>query len=476
MKIRNLLFALFFLGSTTGIAAQPVNKFTGIWEGKLNLGVELRIVFHIKEDGKGGLLSTADSPDQAAYGLKCDSTSLNADAITIEMHDLKASFTGKLLNDSTIVGVFTQLADVPLILKKVDKPSELKRNRPQTPQPPFPYKSEDLEYDNADKSLHYGATITIPEGNGPFPAAVMITGSGAQNRDEEIMGHKLFAVIADYLTRKGFIILRVDDRGVGKSSGKFSEATSADFAKDVNAGVDYLLSRPEVDRKKLGLIGHSEGGMIAPMVATQRQDINFIVLLAGPGVKITELMAGQNAAVLRSAGISQKAVEAYIPLYKEMTRQIIRASDTMIALAAVKKTMSDWITHTDAALVKELDMQDAGKRDAIAVNLVQAMSSPWYKYFLSFDPEVYLEKLKCRVLAINGDKDIQVISGQNLSGIEASLKKSKVNHYTIKEIPGLNHLFQSCKKCTVQEYGELEETFSPIALQIIGEWLEKNVK
>lgn len=475
MKKRCFVPIILLLTIAISSFAQSTTKFTGIWEGKLNLGVELRIVFNIKENGKGGLVSTADSPDQAVYGLKCDTTSLNADAITIEMHDLKASFTGRLLNDSTLNGVFTQLADVPLTLKKVDKqPSE--RKRPQTPQPPFSYKSEDVGYDNADKSLHYGATITIPEGNGPFPAAVLITGSGAQNRDEEIMGHKLFAVIADYLTPKGFIILRVDDRGVGKSTGKFSEATSADFANDVNASVDYLLSRQEVDQKKVGLIGHSDGGMIAPMLAANRKDIDFIVLLAGPGVKIIDLMAEQNAAILHSAGISQPAIDAYTPLYKEMAGQIINAADSTSALTAVKKTLNTWIAKTDTSLVKELGLQEAKSRDDMATQLAQVMYSPWFKYFLSFDPAPYLEKLKCKVLAINGDKDIQVISRQNLPGIEASLKKSKVKNYTIKEMRGLNHLFQTCNKCTLEEYGDLEETFSPAALQIIGEWLKVNVK
>ncbi|MDP9040746.1 MAG: prolyl oligopeptidase family serine peptidase [Bacteroidota bacterium] len=472
MKKRNFLSVISLL--ILGTSFCQVGKFTGIWEGKLKFGVELRIVFHIKENDKGSLISSADSPDQAAFGLKCDTTILYDDKITIEMKAFKASFTGSLLNDSTIEGTFFQSASVPLVLKKVDKISE--RRRPQTPLPPFPYKSEDIEYTNADKSLRYGATITIPKDKGPFPAAVMITGSGAQNRDEEIMGHKLFAVIADYLTRRGFIILRVDDRGVGKSTGHFAGATSADFANDVNAGVDYLLTIPEVDKKRMGLIGHSEGGMIAPMVATQRKDIDFIVLLAGPGVKIIDLMAEQNAAVLRSAGISEKATNSYSSLYKTITRQIIGSADSTTALAKVKKTMNDWTSGTDASLIKELDMEDAARRDTIAISLVQTMYSPWFRYFLQFDPAVYLGKIKCKVLAINGDKDIQVISKQNLPGIEASLKKNHVKHYSIREIPGLNHLFQSCKKCTLEEYGELEETFSPIALQIMGDWLEKNVR
>jgi pimeloyl-ACP methyl ester carboxylesterase len=325
-------------------------------------------------------------------------------------------------------------------------------------------------------SLHYGATITIPEGTGPFPAAIMITGSGAQNRDEEIMGHKSFAVIADHLTRKGFIILRVDDRGVGKSTGKFSEATSLDFAGDVNVGLNYLLSRPEVDKNKIGLIGHSEGGMIAPMVATNRGDISFIVLLAAPGVKIIDLMTEQNRAILLSVGINEQAVDAYHPLYKNLINKIVTAPDSITAWAAVRKTMDDWVARTSKVIVEDMGMDDAGRRDTIATTFVQTIYSPWFKYFLMFDPTPLLEKLNTKVLALNGDKDIQVIASQNLPGIEAALRKSKSRVYQVQELPGLNHLFQTCNKCTLDEYSQIEETFSPIALQIISDWLIKNVK
>lgn len=474
MRKKNFFTLLILLSFTTNDFSQTNNKFTGIWEGKLNVGVELRLVFHIKDDEKGNLVSTFDSPDQSAYGLKCDTSFVNADSITIEMHNLKAAFSGKLENDSTLKGVFIQRNDFPLTLTKVEKVSV--RLRPQTPKPPFPYKSEDVEYDNKDNTIHYGATITIPEGTGPFPAALMITGSGPQNRDEEILNHKPFAVIADYLTKKGFIILRVDDRGVGKTSGKFSTATSADFANDVNASLDYLFSRPEVDKKKVGLIGHSEGGMIAPMVASQRKDINFIVLLAGPGVKNIDLMTEQNAAVLKSAGISEKAVNAFKPLYKKTILQIINAPDTSSASKSVLSLVEEWIQKNDSATVNELGLKTSKNIETYVHAMVSEVSTPWFKYFLAFDPEPYLEKLSCKVLAIDGSKDIQVIAKQNLPGIEAALKKSKSKSYEIKELPGLNHLFQTCKKCTVQEYGELEETFSPVALKVIGDWLEKNVK
>ncbi len=342
--------------------SQTSKNFVGSWQGKLNVGVELRIVFHIKEDGKGGFVSTADSPDQGALGMPCSATSVNGSELTISMETLKASYSGTLKNDTLIEGIFTQGGSVPLVLTKTNKPTV--RNRPQTPQAPFPYTSEDVLY-NTKENLQLGATITVPEGKGPFPAAILITGSGPQNRDEEIMGHKPFAILADYLTRKGFIVLRADDRGIGKSTGEFGTATSADFANDVNSSVEYLLTRSEVDKKKIGLIGHSEGGMIAPMVATKRKDINFIVLLAGPGVKIIDLMTEQNAAILRSANISKEATAAYLPFYKSIITQLLNATDTVAAYKSADEILQKWLTGTNDQLVTELGINKKEAQQAM---------------------------------------------------------------------------------------------------------------
>jgi len=466
-------FILLLLLPAQFVLGQP-ERVVGTWEGKLNVGIELRIVFHIKQQADGSLKSTADSPDQSAFGLKCDTTVLSGNELNIQMIDLGASFTGKMIDDSTIEGVFTQGSDLPLTLKKVEKVSE--RKRPQTPKPPFTYKSEDVIYHNADKSLQYGATITIPEGKGPFPAAVLITGSGPQDRDETILGHKPFAIIADHLTRNGYIILRVDDRGVGKSTGDFGQSTSEDFAKDVSNSIDYLLTRPETDKKKLGMIGHSEGGMIAPMVAVARKDIDFIVLLAGPGVRITELMEEQNAAILRSMGISDSAVTEAKSLFRRIVNVIQSSADSLSALQQASVVMENWKATKSEAILSELGLADSNKRSEHVNQLVQQLHGTWFRYFINFNPRPYLEQLRCKVLALNGSKDIQVISSQNLPGIEAALKRSKAKAILVKELPGLNHLFQDCNKCTVDEYGQLEETFSPFALQEIINWMNKNVK
>lgn len=449
-------------------------NFMGSWLGNLviNDALKLRIVFNIKTDGKGNYSATADSPDQGAYGLSCESTTVDGKQLTIAMTSLNATFTGKLVNDTTIEGEFTQGGTIPLTLTRSVKVE--KKNRPQTPQPPFPYKTEDISYTNAAGSIRYAATLTLPEGSGPFPAIVLITGSGPQDRDETIFEHKPFAVLADRLTRQGYMVLRADDRGVGKSGGNFATATSADFAEDVNAHLDYLRGRPETDKSKMGMIGHSEGGMIAPLVATQRKDIAFIILMAGPGVPITELMAAQNEAVARAGGVSEAAAKEIRPLFKRVAGGIMEAPDSVAAFTNVSFLLENWVKEKPAAIVEELNFETAPKRTAYINEMVRDFRTPWFSYFMRFDPASYLEKLSCKVLALNGDKDIQVLASQNLPGIAAALKKSKSPAYEIKELPGLNHLFQSCHTCKVEEYGELEETIAPAALEIIGQWLKKN--
>ncbi len=400
---------------------------------------------------------------------------MSNDSISLEISEFKAKFEGKILNDSVISGQVIQGRNFPLLLKKVNKISRL--TRPQTPQPPFTYTTEDVEYDSKNKSLHYGATITIPNGKGPFPAALLITGSGAQNRDEEIMEHMPFAVIADYLTKNSYIILRVDDRGTGKSTGNFGQSTTADFANDVQTSLNYLKSRQEVDKTRMGMIGHSEGGMIAPLVASQRKDIDFIILLGAPGEKISKLMEDQNVAIMVSSGIPKQAAESYRLLFRKIIPVIVHAKTVENAKSKLNKTVDDWknITSKNDVLVTT-GIRDKTSQNLFVNSFAESLSSPWYKYFLQFDPQPYLQKLSCKVLALNGEKDLQVLSKPNLAAIKAALKKSKSVTFDVKEIPGHNHLFQHCKRCTIKEYGEIEESFSTDVLIIMTTWLHKNVK
>ena len=458
-----------------GAFAQQGRDISGIWEGTLHASVDLRIVFHLAKDSNGNWTGTMDSPDQNATGIPCNGIELKGDSLIVLIPSARGKYLGVTITDSSISGKWVQGVQLPLLLHKVIKVAGL--TRPQTPVPPFPYASEDIEYDSPDKTLHYGATMTTPSGAGPFPAIVLITGSGAQDRDETIFEHKPFAVIADYLTRRGIIVLRVDDRGMGKSTGNFSKSTSLDFANDVNNSLDYLKTRAKVDTQKLGLIGHSEGGMIAPIVGVQRKDINFIILLAGPGEKISQLMAEQNAGILASSGINKEAVQSFRDFYPSIVRSIVQASSAEEASSNLHHALDEWIkkTPTNQVLATTGIYNDSTKKK-FTETLVGVMYNPWFLYFLSFDPQPWLMQLHCKVLALNGEKDLQVPAVSNLKGIQSALEKSKSGDFEVHNIPGLNHLFQTCKQCTIQEYGRLEESFSPMALQMMSDWIERHVK
>lgn len=454
---------------------------TGIWNATLNIAGDLHLVLHVTKTQNGLYEGTVDSPDQNVSGIKCDKVDVGTSVegnttLGFTITKIKLSYTGKLLNDSVLTGTFTQGITTTLDFHRTNVPFTAKNIvRPQTPKPPFPYKSEEVIYNG--NSLQYGGTITIPQGSGPFPAVLLITGSGPQDRDETIFNHKPFAVLADALTKDGFIVLRVDDRGIGTSTGNFVTSTTEDFAKDVNASLDYLKTRPEVNDKNIGLLGHSEGAMIAPIVASQRKDVKFIVLLAAPGVKIIDLMTEQNAAVLRSSGVSSQAAENFKPVYRQITMAITNAPDTATAMRNTTQIVNDWYNKTDSATLLVLGFNSENAKDQYIKTMTTVYSGDWFKYFMQFDPQPYLSDLKkVKVLALNGSKDIQVVSQQNLPAVAAALKEGRTKTFETKELPGLNHLFQTCTKCTFTEYGELQETIAPVALQTITDWLNRNVK
>ena len=457
-----LLFGVHELKAQTGVI--------GIWEGKMNAGVELRMIFHFYKDEKNQMAATMDCPDQGIKDVKANSLKIDNDSIYLEVRQFNVTYSGKLIGDSIIIGSFKQGTPLPLTFRKVKSVTITKK--PQTPVPPFPYLIEDLVYQNGDKSISYGATITIPQGKGPFPAVLLLTGSGQQNRDEEMLGHKPFAVIADHLTRNGFIVLRVDDRGMGKTTGDVLSATTLDFAKDATTSFEYLKSRKEVNQSKIGLIGHSEGGMIAQILGAERNDLSFIIMLAGPGENNIKLMEDQNRAILTKAGLSEEYINSYLPFYRNFLTTIL-TSDQGSVLNNLTKVVDDWIAATPKNVVTATTgISDETTKQRFINQFRNQVDRPWFRYFLSYDPAVNLKKIKAKVLALNGSNDIQVVSKGNLAAIEQALKQGQSAGYEIKELPGLNHLFQECKSCTVAEYGQLDQTISPVVLQIITEWMK----
>ena len=363
------------------------------------------------------------------------------------------------------VGTFTQGgAKLPLTFKKTDKVSELRR--PQTPKPPFPYKIENLTYQNETAKIKLAGTLTLPQGEGPFPAVILISGSGAQDRDETIFEHRPFHVLADALTRRGIAVLRVDDRGVGGSTGSVATSTSDEFAGDVMAGIAILKSRSDIDPHKIGLIGHSEGGIIAPIVAARSNDVAFIVLLAGTGLPGDEILFMQGRLISKVMGASEKDLDRQKELQKRLFDIVKTERDTAKSGPAIRQAVKKLLSE----LTPE-ERKEAGDLEATTETQIKQLDTPWFRFFLSFDPRPTLEKVRCPVLALNGEKDLQVPPKEDLAEIAKALKKGGNTRVTTMELPGLNHLFQTCKTGAVSEYSEIEETIAPQALKVIGDWV-----
>jgi dienelactone hydrolase len=436
--------------------AKP-SDIDGAWMGSLDLGaMKLRVVFHIINT-EDGLIATMDSPDQGQSGVPTTSTTRNGASLKIEMKAIGGVFEGKIAADlQSIDGTFTQLgAAHPLLLKKVKDKAELELKRPQNPVKPYPYHDEEVSYDNTQQHVTLAATLTIPQGKGPFPAVVLITGSGPQDRDESLLGHRPFLVLSDYLTRHGIAVLRADDRGTAKSTGVFATATTADFATDTEAGITYLKTRPEVDPHKIGLIGHSEGGVIAPMIASRNKDVAFIVMMAGTGVPGDQVLVAQGEAIQVASGKNPEDAA------KDATKE-----REMLTLVETEKD--------DAVLDKKLKERLTGEVPEAQIGLqIRQVTSPWFRYFLTYDPATALRKVTCPVLAINGSLDKQVLPSQNLPAIRKALAESGNQHVEIDELPGLNHLFQTAKTGAPSEYSDIEETLSPVALDKMSTWILK---
>lgn len=356
---------------------------------------------------------------------------------------------------------------MPFALERVEsRPSFA---RPQTPAPPYPYASTDVTYacpDPAQKGATLAGTLTVPRGQGPFPAAILVTGSGPQDRDETLFGHKPFLVLADHLTRAGVAVLRVDDRNVGRSKGFTGTATSADLAGDVLAGLAFLAARPEVDPERVGLIGHSEGGLIAPLVATRApEDVAFVVLLAGPGVPGGEILALQAGDVFRDLGVAEEDVTRILGLRRALFALMTSGAEDEVLRAKIDELFEVELAATPAA--KRPPVPPATLKAQYAVQLLD----PWVRFFVTHDPRPVLAKVRCPVLAVNGTLDTQVPWELNLPEIARALAEGKNHDFAVRAFPGLNHLFQPAVTGKVPEYAEIEETFAPAALRAVSTWI-----
>lgn len=466
--ILSLLFLMIVSIQGFSQSLELIGKIKGSWSGPIKLGsAELTLVINISADDQNNLNVTIDSPDQGVKGIATSKVTVTADSLMVKSKVLMGSYQGAFEdNYSTLKGQWKQSGmTFPLDLHHSFEKYSL--NRPQEPKPPFPYLEREVTIRNEEAKVDLAGTLTLPEKGGPFPAVILITGSGAQNRNEELMGHKPFLVLADYLTRRGIAVLRCDDRGFAKSTGTFSTATTLDFATDVSAEMDFLKTQKEIDTAKIGLAGHSEGGLIAPILASERTDVAFLVLLAGPGLTGERILLSQAAIINKRTGFTDKELEEDNLLRTQIYTIIRKNSDNDKAAAKIKAL-------SQSSKKKNPKGQGLSQLDDQQMDLfIKQCTSPWFRTFLVLDPVDYLSKVHCPLLALNGSLDVQVPAKENLQAIEKALIFAGNSNYSVEEIPDLNHLFQRAKTGNVDEYSKIEETMSPDVLEKIATWINK---
>ncbi len=444
----------------------------GNWEGTLDInGVKLRLILKVAKGSDGALTAKMDSPDQGAGDIPVSSVVQKDDSVNFELKIIQGAYDGKLnKDDSEMTGEWKQGAlSLPLTFKRTTKPLAPVL-RPQEPKKPYPYNEEEVAYNNKADGVHLAGILTLPREKGPFPAVLLITGSGPQDRNEALMGHKPFLVLSDYLTRRGIAVLRVDDRGVGGSTGNIMSSTCEDFAGDVLAGVEFLKSRKEINPSQIGLIGHSEGGIIAPMAAAKSKDIAFIVLMAGTGLTGEEILYLQSALIEKASGAGDDAIAANQKVQRAIFTILKEEKDNGVAEKRMRESVSKLMEQ-----LPEDQKKAIGSPGALDAQF-KTVLSPWFRYFLVYDPRTVLKSVKCPVLAVNGERDLQVPPKEDLSEIAKALAEGGNKDYKTVLLPGLNHLFQTSTTGSPAEYGRIEETIAPIALETMGDWIVAHTK
>lgn len=465
--MRKVITVLYFIGFvvfcnffTNPLNAQ--NNKTGNWSGIIKLPtVELEMIFKISEDNAGMLQAKLDVPAQGGKDITAEIYGNSADSLNLKIPAIFSAYNGIFSTNDSITGKWTQAGNSTLLnLKRIEKLPKIKR--PQTPKPPFSYLSEEVEYLNEKSGFKLAGTLTLPENSNHFPTVILISGSGAQDRDETIFEHKPFLVIADYLAKNGIAALRVDDRGVGGSEGNIRNATSEDFAGDVRAGINFLKTRKEINHQKIGLIGHSEGGLIAPIVASKSADVAFIILMAGPGINGEQILYEQNDLSLKAAGMNQEIIDRNRKLQEAIFDIILNEKDSAKQIDRLQRAYSGGMYPM---------LTDEHKKAVDA--RMEAVNTPWFRYFLTYDPQPTLTKVTCPVLALNGSKDVQVPAKSNLEAIKKAVLEGGNQNVKTLEFENLNHLFQHCKTGAISEYAQIEESIDPKVLEIMKDWIHE---
>lgn len=452
MYSNKLVAFLIVLGSFFTSFSQ---SFSGKWYGNLNVGVRLPLIIHIQPLNKKKYDVTLDSPSQKAYGVAASETKVKKDSIFITFNSLSATYRAQL-KEGELIGTFQQFGKKYDLKFGTDSSVILPRARPQTPKKPYPYSSKEVTFKNEKANITLAGTLTYPSSGTNFRAVILVSGSGPQDRNESMIEHEPFLVLSDYLTRNGIAVLRYDDRGVGASKGNFSTATTFDFASDAEAAVKFLQTQPNIDTTHIGVIGHSEGGMVAEIISDSTKGIvNFAILLAAPGIPLDELMF-QQAKDFAPTSMNSDEKKAYLSTMQGLYKKI-KAEDNCEATCIM-----DYFKNS---------LSDYTKNSMELTGLIMQLSTPWMQQFLKFEPKKHLEKMKLPILAVNGNKDMQVKAEENISAIRDGLKKAGNKDFTLKIYKDLNHLFQPCVTGNIDEYSEIETTFSEEVMEDISNWI-----
>ena len=451
--MKKILLAVFILSITPALKAQDIS---GDWKGVLEAqGSTLEVAFHIKREGTL-YKTTLDIPKQALTNWPVETTSFSDSLLALSMPQFKAEYQGKLNAANDIEGYWAQ-GGTKFKLKLTR--GNIVMNRPQEPKPPFKYHTEEVVFHNGKDKIQLAGTLSLPKKEGRYPVAIIISGSGPQNRDGDMFGHKPYLLIADELTKSGIAVLRFDDRGVGKSGGTVASTSISTTINDVTAALNYLKTRKEVEPKKIGLIGHSIGGIVAPKLASENKDVSWVIMLAGPGMNGDELMLLQKATYERMLGIDEKQIGVGQQLLGGAYKIIRSGLDTSL----LKDSLDAYFRRQPEMLMMPEEQRKA---------LIGQITGSEVLSLLQTTPAEYLKKVKVPVLALNGSKDFQVPAKANLAAIKTAIESGGNKKLKTVELENLNHLFQESKTGNVSEYTEIEQTFSPRALQQMVEWIK----
>jgi pimeloyl-ACP methyl ester carboxylesterase len=464
-SMQKFTFILILFFCALNINSQDI---IGTWKGDLEIpGNKLPLVFQVSQKGNE-LMATMDSPAQSTFDVPVAKTYLIDGVVTFDLTNLGITYSGKL-KGGIISGKFMQSGiEFPLELNKVeDYKGKEGIIRPQEPSRPFPYQEESVKF-KSENDIILAGTLTLPANTDGAPVVILISGSGPQARNEEFMSHKPFLVLADHLTKNGISVLRYDDRGVGESTGNFAGSTSFDFANDVEAAVMFIKSRAEFVNSPIGLIGHSEGGLIAPIVASQKGLVDFIVLMAGPGVPGDQLLLTQQRDLRTLAGESEEVITATVNESEGAFELIKKYGGT----DEFNHEIRNYINRQINQLPESEKPSDEKQEEIIQKNL-KKLNDPWLQNLIKYDPSEYLRRVDVPVLALNGGRDVQVAAYENLHAIEAALKSGKNPAFTVKLFPEMNHLFQKCETGAMREYAQIENTIDPEVLNFMSEWILK---